>query len=257
MVETIPDVFLWLLRLSGETLFDGTSFVRAAAEMHGLKMAGDLRALGFEFEEVIQALQFETGVTLTSREVAAGTEWAISGPRRDYSFPEPVAVIDGTAFDLVSRGTREVGTEFQALYGYDASASFDESAFEDIARADEGLNQTPVPTSALTRARTTFGARQIQPFLFLMVRDDTTARWTLGRIVHEGTRRGRRRFSGVVPWWEGLALETMVDTVLLSGSVAGAVVAARVVGSSKDSLTGAQTLVLEEVPTTTRKDPDF
>jgi hypothetical protein len=250
LIESVPDIYRHILitRCGSTDNLNATSWANAFIFLPDSKHGGDLRLLGTTFEEIVQGLAFESRCQLLPLERVGKRNWYLSSAEHTWDFTASSTVLDYDGWDEAGRDVVEIGTEFQALYDYDASESFGEQAFRGIVRADAGQNDTDVPDADLTAARARYGTRAVPPFLFVVTNDLAAVKDAMGFYVQEAIRATRHRYSGVLPAWEAITLE-LGDVRQINPPNLATAVQARVIGHSYDPSTRMVTLTMEEVKT--------
>lgn len=232
------------------TSLDSTTWAEVAARLATNLHALELRELGYSFEELQQALCFETRCRLVPVERSSGRLWKLHTAKADYSFAASTLELSGSLWDeegLFAPGERF--TEFLAHYLRDPSKELGEQAFSKLVRADAEQNDTPVSSADLAAARARYGLRQAEAFAFLGTEDERTAQDLLGWIVYNSTRSDRRRLTRVFPWWEAVDLE-LYDVRLGTPPDSASSVPLLILARVFDPMSGLITVVAEQVRTT-------
>ncbi len=209
----------WIEEVGGE-IIDLTSYAAFATALGAAAKWGvDVRALGFQWEEVLQRMAFEARCNVVAVETTAGRKWKLLSADNDYGFGSPtdqLTQLDG-ARDQGRRIT-DLASYFTFRYGYDATkdATGSEEGFTRILIANPAVSDVPITTALIAAAAKSFGPLDSGPITFRCIQDKATAQDLAGYLVQEKTANNRRIF--VLPevaWFEALEYD-VGDTVKIA-----------------------------------------
>ena len=175
------------------------------------RLAGDLRAAGNAFGEVLARLGFESRTNLLASYTQSATLYKALNAGGDYAYPAS----GGTLADIVAlRESRKVAAElvnrFRAAYAFDPSQSLATvESFSKLLRVDADQNDLDgvIPTADLTASETALGERLGELLGFRFLQDIDSVSEVFGFYVHEHLRASAARFGVTVPLRDGYALE--------------------------------------------------